>query len=180
MARFHPSVKAGALFPQAGRTSFNDLTRSRYAGMCARFEKKQIPPPPFSLDQFRADILSVMGDKEDGVILCRYCNRYFTIEDIAVDHATPLSRGGSAALDNIDYPCKSDNNRKGSMSMNEYAQLLSFLETVHPLMRKDILSRLEKANSLAASARRGIMLASKLKAPSNVPPEPEDDPMGPF
>jgi len=76
----------------------------------------------------------------------------FALDGIAVDHAKPLSRGGSAGLENIDYPCRADNYRKGSMTMQEYGFLLAFLETQHPLMRQDVLSRLEKAVQLASGA----------------------------
>jgi len=76
----------------------------------------------------------------------------FALDGIAVDHAKPLSRGGSAGLENIDYPCRADNYRKGAMTMQEYGSLLAFLETQHPLMRQDVLSRLEKAVQLASGA----------------------------
>lgn len=126
------SIQAGILFPKAARTSFLDLTRSRYESMRARMAKKKLPELPFDLEEFRADVVKVMGGTEDGAIQCRYCNRFFTLQDAAVDHAIPLSRGGSAGLDNIDYPCKQDNDRKGSMTMQEYTDLLKFLDGVHP------------------------------------------------
>jgi hypothetical protein len=163
VGKFQPSIKAGALFPQAARTSFVDITRSRYQGMVERMKKKKIPPPPFDLEQFRADVVGVMGGTEDGVIQCRYCLRWFTLQEIAVDHGTPLSRGGSAGLDNLDYPCAADNKRKGSLTVAEYQELLAFLNTKHPLMRANVLSRLERADALAAGARRAQMLSAKIQ-----------------
>lgn len=181
MANFKPSIKAGALFPQAARTSFVDLTRSRYQGMCDRMKKKKIPPPPFDLEAFRADLTAVMGGTEDGPIQCRYCHRWFTLAEVAVDHSTPLSRGGSAGLENIDYPCKADNDRKGSLTLQEYTALLTFLDSCHPLMRKDVLSRLERSNALAAGARRAQMLSAKLKGEQKPKAQtPQDDPLGEF
>jgi hypothetical protein len=120
--------------------------------MVERLKRKKLPPLPFTLDEFRADILSVMGGKQDGAVVCRYCKMAFALDGIAVDHAKPLSRGGSAGLENIDYPCRADNYRKGAMTMQEYGSLLAFLETQHPLMRQDVLSRLEKAVQLASGA----------------------------
>lgn len=158
-----PRLHGGILFPKMARTSFVDLTRSRYEGMRARMVKKGFPPPPFDLEQFRADVVSVMGGNEDGVIICRYCRRAFTLQETAVDHAIPLSRGGSAGLDNMDYPCKADNDRKGSMTVGEYEALLAYLDTIHPLARQDVLSRLEKAVKLAAGARRAQMLIARAK-----------------
>jgi HNH endonuclease len=173
-----PSLTGGILFPKLARTSFVDLTRSRYDNMCRRMEKKKLPPPPFDLEQFRADVTSVMGGNEDGVIVCRYCKRPFTLQETAVDHATPLSRGGSAGLENLDYPCRQCNNRKGSLTLDEYTALLVYLDTVHPLARQDVLSRLEKANALAAGARRAQMLLAKNGKPA--PAAKEEDGLGPF
>lgn len=167
------SLTGGILFPKIARTSFVDLTRSRYDNMCRRMEKKKLPPPPFDLEQFRADVVSVMGGNEDGVIVCRYCNRPFTLQETAVDHATPLSRGGSAGLENLDYPCRQCNNRKGSLTVAEYSYLLECLERMHPLARQDVLSRLEKANALAAGARRAQMMAATLNG--NAKPKPAEE-----
>ena len=153
--------------------------------MMVRLLKKKIiekDREPFTLEEFRADVLSVMGGNEDGAIECRYCHRHYTLSEIAVDHAHPLSRGGSMGLDNIDYVCTQDNNRKGSMMIHEYHALLKFLETVHPAMRKDILSRLGKANALAAGALRNQMLMTNFKATGKfeMPKKPKDDGLGKF
>jgi 5-methylcytosine-specific restriction endonuclease McrA len=172
-----PSLKAGALFPQAARSSFVALSGSRYHSMVDRAQKKKILPPPFTLEQFREHLVKAMGGKEDGAFQCRYCRRWFTFQEIAIDHAVPLSRGGGQGLENLDFPCQPCNQRKGSLAPAVYLRLLDFLETWHPLDRQDVLSRLEKANKLAAMARRGQMLAAKLegKAPKKEKPLPSDD-----
>jgi len=167
-----PSLPGRVLFPKMARTSFVDVTRSRYQSMCDRMKKKKYPPPPFDLEQFRTDVLGVMGGNEDGALQCRYCHRWFTLAETAVDHATPLSRGGSAGLDNLDYPCQACNNRKGSLTVAEYEGLLAYLETMHPLARQDVLSRLEKAVKLAASVRRSQILARKAEG-YNAPQKPK-------
>jgi hypothetical protein len=117
---------------------------------------------PFTLNEFRADILGVMGGKEDGAIECRYCKTHFLLEGIAVDHYKPLSKGGSPGLDNIDYPCRPCNNRKGSMDPQDFIKLLAFLETI-PMSRIDVLKRLEQSVSLAAGARSNMATIGKLK-----------------
>jgi hypothetical protein len=67
----------------------------------------------------------------------------------------------------------------------EYTALLAYLNTVHPLARQDVLSRLEKSNKLAAAANRTRMLMARLAAaegkskPRQRAVE-EDDPLGKF
>jgi len=156
------SIKAGTLFPKEAHKSWMEITGSRYRSMCERLKKKGLPAPTFNLYEFRQDILSVQGGNDDGPIQCRYCNRWFTLAECDVDHGTPLGRGGSSGLDNLDYPCAQDNDRKGGLTVAEYTALLAYLNTVHPLARQDVLSRLEKANALAAGAARARYLAAKL------------------
>ena len=158
-----PNLKAGSLFPQDAHSTFMTITGSRYRGMVARLERKGLPKLAFTLDEFRRDLLdNVMGGKEDAPLQCRYCNRWYTLAEVDVDHGTALSRGGSTGLENIDYPCAADNDRKGSLSVSEYKSLLAYLETVHPLARQDVLSRLQKANSLAATAARARGMMAEL------------------
>jgi len=159
-----PNLKAGSLFPQDAHSSFMTITGNRYRGMVARLERKGLPRPAFTLEEFRRDLLdNVMGGKEDAPIQCRYCSRWFTLSEVDVDHGTALSRAGSTGLDNIDYPCAQDNDRKGSLSVQEYKDLLAYLDTIHPLARQDVLSRLEKANKLAAAAARSRGLMAELE-----------------
>jgi len=181
-----PSIKAGTLFPKEAHKSWMEITGSRYRNMCERLKKKGLPAPVFNLYEFRQDILSVQGGNDDGPIQCRYCNRWFTLAQVDVDHGTPLGRGGSSGLDNLDYPCAQDNDRKGELTVAEYTALLGYLNTVHPLARQDVLSRLEKANKLAAAANRTRMLMARLAAvegkskPKQRVVEEEEDPLGKF
>jgi 5-methylcytosine-specific restriction endonuclease McrA len=157
------SQKSGVLFPEDAQSIFVRVSGQRYNSLKTRLEKKKLPPPPFSKDEFRADMLKTMGGKYDGFFNCRYCKGYFSIEEIAVDHASPLSRGGSLDLSGLDYPCKPCNNRKGSLTHIEFAKLLAFLEKDIPLGRQDILKRLEQSVSLAAGARGNAAVIGKLK-----------------
>ena len=163
MPNLKPSLKAGTLFQQDAHATFMTITGSRYRNMVLRCKKKKLPAPSFTLEEFRRDLLdNVMGGKEDAPICCRYCHRWFTLAEVDVDHGTALSRGGSTELDNIDYPCASDNDKKGSLSVAEYTALLAYLDTVHPQARQDVLVRLQKANSLAATAARARGLMAEL------------------
>lgn len=163
MRNMPPSVKAGALFPQAARSSFVEITRRQYGNMTERMKRKKLPPPPFSLEEYRVDVLTVMDGNEDGLITCRYCKGIFTLAEIAVDHALPLSRKGDSAISNLDYPCAADNNGKGDLTPPEYLGLLNYLQDVDPAARTSILSRLKKANALAAGARRLQALVAENK-----------------
>jgi hypothetical protein len=173
----HPAG-VGILFANKAKSGFLALTGSRYDSMVTRMAKKKLPPLPFTKEEFRAHVLAALGGHDDGAVNCRYCRGWFTLEDLAVDHSKPLSRGGSAGLDNLEYPCKPCNDRKGSMSPDEYLALLAFLETI-PLGRIDVLKRLEQSVKLAAGARRAVMLAKGKQAPLKQQ-QPAGDGMPPF
>lgn len=158
-------IGTGVLFADRAHTAFMEFTLRQYGNMKNRMRKKlknKDAELPFSLKDFRADILSVMDGKEDGSAICRYCHGFFTIEGIAVDHAKPLSRGGSPGLENLDYPCRPCNNRKGELTIEEFTKLLAFLETI-PLARISVLKRLEQSVSLAAGARSNAATIGELK-----------------
>jgi hypothetical protein len=154
MANLKSTLQAGALFPQAARSNFMQITGQRYRAMCERHQRKKLPKPDFTLDELRRDLLKVMGGEDDAPLQCRYCGQWFPLEEVAFDHCTPLSRLGSSGLDNMDYPCGKDNDIKGSLTVAEYQQFLSLMMTMDREARKDVLLRLEKANKLLASARR--------------------------
>lgn len=145
------------------KSEFLRITGQRFTAMCSRLKKKKLPPLSFQCSDFRAHVLAAMDNSYDGAIKCRYCNMYFTVAEIAVDHAYPLSRGGTTDLYNIEFPCKSCNNRKGSLTPTEYLALLHFLEIEIPLGRQDVLKRLETSVQLAAGARSNAGVIGDLK-----------------
>jgi hypothetical protein len=121
--------------------------------MLARVTRKGFYGLPFDKEGFRDHVLSAMGGTYDGFFRCRYCTGYFTLEQVSVDHAHPLSRGGGVELDNLDFPCKPCNARKGSLTPEEYFLLLEFLDNKIPLAKTDVLQRLEISVQLAAADR---------------------------
>ena len=153
----------GNIFIKNARRDFFRITGDRYNAMCARLEKKKIPRMPFDKNEFRFHLLTAMNQQYDGVLQCRYCNYYFNLSEIAVDHAIPLSRGGSTDLDNIEFPCKPCNARKGSLTPTEYLSLLAFLEKEIPLGRQDVLNRLEISVQLVIGARANAGVIGDLK-----------------
>ena len=80
-------VGTGSLFQDRSHTAFLEFTSRQYGNMKNRMRKKlknKDAELPFSLKDFRADILSVMDGKEDGAIECRYCKTHFTIENLII------------------------------------------------------------------------------------------------
>lgn len=155
------SVGTGKLFD--AKQEFIRISGDRYDSMKARLAKKNLPPLPFDKTKFREDLLEVMGGSYDGVISCRYCKGYFTVGQIAIDHAKPLSRGGDIGIHNLEYICKPCNARKGSLTAMEYLALLQFLEKDIPLGRQDVLNRLEISVQLVTSARANAGVIGDLR-----------------
>lgn len=153
----------GSLFVKNAKSDFLRITGDRYGAMTTRLAKKNLPALSFDKDGFRYHILTAMNQQYDGVLKCRYCNYFFNLSEVAVDHAVPLSRGGSTELDNIEYPCKPCNNRKGSLTPTEYLSLLAFLEKEIPFGRQDVLNRLEISVQVAAGARANAIVINDLK-----------------
>jgi len=146
-----------SLFPKQARSQFYSVTLQAYGNMKRRAEKKGIRLP-FVLVNFRAHILvNFMGGEYDGAINCPHCLRKLDITEVAFDHKTPLSRGGSWGLDNIAVPCQACNLRKGELMAEEFNDLLSFLEREIPFARTSILKRLQEHSKLLAGRRRAEM-----------------------
>lgn len=157
---------AGKLFVKDAHETFMRLTLSRYQNMIKRLAKKKLineEHPPFTCDQYREQVLAALNGKEDGFVKCRYCSGYFTVADIASDHANPLDCGGSFALDNIEFPCKQCNLQKGKMTPIEFLRFLHLLETELPRARVDILARLAQSVQLAAGQRNIAPVINTLK-----------------
>ena len=51
-------------------------------------------------------------ERQKGV--CASCGKEFAIEDMGIDHITPLSEGGSTSMDNCQMLCLECNQKKGS------------------------------------------------------------------
>jgi HNH endonuclease len=152
--RFKASVAGGMLFKVEARVDFLTITGRKYDDMRKRPAVEKAGGLPFTKEDFRQDVLGVLGGQKDGAAECRYCHGFFVVSELAADHAVPLSRQGELGLGNIDYPCINCNRAKGSMTPAEFSKLIEFLERELPLARRDILGRLSKAISLAVAARR--------------------------
>jgi hypothetical protein len=152
-----------SLFVNQDRDGFMKLTYSRYRHMGERPGLKKIQLP-FSLADLREYVFAAMNGYS-GSVNCLYCRRVCTLADVDFDHAIPLSRGGSPALENISFPCAECNARKGEMTPKEYIDLLVFLETNLPFARVSILKRLQEHSKLLAGKRRAEALVRNSGAP---------------
>ena len=146
-------VGTGILFQKTVKSVFTEITGSQYDNMLARVMRKGFYSLPFDKESYRMHVLSAMGGNYDGFFRCRYCNGYFTLEQVAVDHAHPLGRGGGVELENLEFPCSPCNHRKGKLTPEEYLLLLEFLDAKIPLGKTDVLNRLEISVQLAAADR---------------------------
>lgn len=151
-------MTTASLFPSQQKSRFMTLTASRYAHLCERLERKDLPPPPFSLAQLRNHVYDAMGERYDGAIKCKYCGKVCDISEVEFDHGVPIERAGSLELDNIEFPCARDNAAKGLMTSHEFAELMLFLERVLPMARTDILHRLATYGKLVSGKRKAEML----------------------
>ncbi len=160
------TIGAGSLFADDAHKRFMELTGSRYDAMMVRLTKKKLILPkqhPFTKEQYRARVLAAMNGQEDGFIQCRYCRGFYGIKDIASDHARPLDCGGSVGLDNLEFPCRVCNARKGKMTPDEYLELLDLLEKRLPRVRMEILNRLEISVQLVTGQRANAPVINELK-----------------
>ena len=146
-----PPIATGSLFEDRAHKAYMEFTLRQYGHMKTRWRKKLKNDKidlPFSLTQFREQVLRMMGGKEDGVIQCRYCKVHLTIEGIAVDHATPLSRNGSPGPSRVVIPT-----------------ILGMPEIIFP---KDLgITIVQKGNELTIEfprARMGCLLATSSRA----------------
>jgi len=73
---------------------------------------------------------------------CTHCKQALRAENLAFDHETPITRGGSFGRANLDEICKGCNAKKGSLTGAEFSDLLSTLASFPAVARRDILTRL--------------------------------------
>ncbi len=70
---------------------------------------------------------------------CAYCELQLAKEEITLDHATPLSRGGTHSIDNLVICCSNCNSLKGTKTAQEYLDFIP--EFLHRFNRHDLIGR---------------------------------------
>lgn len=103
---------------------------------------KVVPKMMFTLEEFRAWLQPYINTKCD-------CGKTLTIKALAIDHETPVSRGGGWGLDNLKAICKSCNYRKGKFLPDEFKKLVKFAnEELSPESREDLWRRLTSGGKM--------------------------------
>jgi len=93
------------------------------------------PVLPYTIEQFRDWMRPLVNT------LCS-CGKKMTLKQIHIDHCTPISRGGSWFIYNLQALCKSCNWRKGILLPEEYGLLVCLLDSFTPDSREDVYRRL--------------------------------------
>lgn len=78
---------------------------------------------------------------------CYYCLIDLILDDITVDHKTPLFREGTNNLENLCIACSSCNTIKGSLTEEEFRQLLELVKNWED-SGQYILRRLKMGNNI--------------------------------
>ena len=74
---------------------------------------------------------------------CRYDGRQLDINNLVIDHITPLSKDGTSNIDNLQVICKTCNSMKGSLSESHFDILREWLENEAPEeLKRDVSIRL--------------------------------------
>jgi hypothetical protein len=126
---------------------------------------------PFSLAEFRSWAMRKIGL---GTIRCHYCPRSIDVLSFEPDHYVPVALGGSFGLDNLVPSCTDCNNVKDAMPPDDFIALMTFLETLTPAGRANVMKRL-RAGSMGI--RKGFIPpnAKAQQLPAPVPATKEMD-----
>lgn len=116
---------------------FMRRTLSIYNGMKKRATESQ-QEIGFSLRELRGYI----GDIPSNFYSCAYCGDRLKNSTFAVDHATPISRGGGFEMSNLAICCKPCNWQKGALASMEFTNLLGMIEGLPPEAAADVKRRL--------------------------------------
>ena len=124
------TAKSARLRRDLGRREHEAHTkRLRAAGVRSAVARPELP---FSLEQFRQWLLREAGTVDSTVDLgrpnpfewtCQFCGDPFGLEELSVDHSTPLSMGGGTVLENLLCVCKRCNTDKGELGAEEFKAL---------------------------------------------------------
>lgn len=152
---------------------FMERTRALHSSMVQRFSEKRNKngriirigrKVPFTLPEL-CEWLSRRLGGENGVVKCRFCAEWLSVDTLVLDHSIPVSQGGSLEFDNLDIICKRDNDSKGGMTAASYEKLLDWSAlNLPPACRNNMLHRLSIAVQLAAQRRWDIVKQAKEKS----------------
>jgi 5-methylcytosine-specific restriction endonuclease McrA len=106
-------------------SKFMSKTLGIYNGQQHR-KRKELENPKatldFTLQELRDLVAAALGTP------CPYSGVKLSLSNLSVDHATPIARGGTWALDNLEVITSASNFRKGSLTSTEYKKFVHGLE----------------------------------------------------
>lgn len=91
---------------------------------------------PLNLDQLRTLVLTALTKP------CIYCGGELTVQNFSLDHANPVSRGGSWEAHNLNVCCKRCNETKGPLNQFEFFSIIALLTPWDAEPRRNVLARL--------------------------------------
>ena len=86
-------------------------------------------------------------------LFCPYCHGVLKAERFQVDHDRPVSRCCDFSLANLRVCCEKCNQYKGSLSGDEFGQLMELIRTWHPAAGNDVLCRLRAGGKVKGGWR---------------------------
>lgn len=89
-----------------------------------------------------------------GELTCIYCHETLTLVNVSFDHLLPISRGGDLWVPNLAVCCYTCNKTKGSLTEEEYCQLLEMMIPWPEEARLNVCRRLRLGGSFFGRFKR--------------------------
>lgn len=104
---------------------------------------------------------------------CMYCGRKRAFSDMEIDHKTPVQRGGSDNLRNLQVLCPPCNKRKGNQTDQEFRRRYRELlprrqEPPEPAIRQDVFDMVTATTNRPRSARPNQPARPSSKTPTSI------------
>ena len=108
---------------------------------------------------------------QDQNYLCMYCGRRRAFTDMEIDHKTPVKRGGSDNLRNLQVLCPPCNKRKGNQTDSEFRRRYKELlprkhEPPEPAIRQDAFDMVTATTNRPRNARTNQQTRPSAKTPA--------------
>jgi len=91
--------------------------------------------------RYRLDNIKTLF-KENYGSECPYCGCVLNVNNMSLDHITPIARNGNNIEKNIQVTCKVCNRRKGRLTDKEYRELLKLIDGFEKQARQYVLAKL--------------------------------------
>lgn len=85
---------------------------------------------------------------------CIYCGKQITVFNFSIDHAVPISRGGTKDLTGCQIVCKTCNITKGDFTDPEFRAIVEFAKTGGEEFSKHLLGKLRMGGIIFNRGRR--------------------------